>query len=27
LFFHSGHISQPPQQSFCSGTSPKHPLP
>lgn len=27
LFFKSGHISQPPQQSFCSGTSPKHPLP
>jgi hypothetical protein len=27
LFLKSGHISQSPQQSFCSGTSPKHPLP
>jgi hypothetical protein len=27
LFFHSWHISQPPRQSFYSGTSPKHPLP
>lgn len=27
LFLKSGHISQSPQQSFYSGTSPKHPLP